>query len=214
MRNPGPLPPYLLFVALCCCAGGAVAADGPKRAVVFIEDPGTFEVLYSRAESSATGAVFFGLIGYGVEESARNSNDLKREEHVLQFIDSSDCDAVTVEALKARLGEKGFEVEVRHEKAGDALAGAYAIRLDVAACGFKMIDTTRDETSAFFAAEYEVLRPGQKRSKKEDELIVTGGEQVPWGRFESDGELARSEFEAVRVKAGRRLANKLIYMKD
>lgn len=214
MRIPRRPALSALFVILSCPIVTASAADGPKRAVLFVEDTGTFEVLYSRAESSATGAAFFGLIGYGIEESARNSNDSEREEHILQYIDDSGCDTVTVEALRGRLLEKGFEVEVRHEKAGGAPGDAYAIRVDMAACGFKMIDTTRDETSAFFAAEYEVLRPGQKRGKKKDEMIVTGDEKVPWGRFESDGELASTEFEAVRIKAGRRLANKLIYLKD
>ena len=203
-----------LFVLLGCISAGVQAADGPKRALVFVEDTGTFEVLYSRAESSATGAVLFGLIGYGVEESTRASNDAKREEHILQFIDSGDCEAVTLRALGERLSEKGFEVEIRHEQAGLAIDDAYVLRVDVAACGFKMIDTTRDEMTSFVAVEYEVLRPGQRRGKNEQELIITGDEQAPWSKFENDAELAQGEFDAVRVKAGRRLANKLIYLKD
>ena len=206
---------HALLVVLLLAAGGARADDAEvhRNVVVFLEDPGKFEVLYSRAESSATGAVLFGLIGYGVEESTRNSNDTKREEAIEPALGDITCDQFVVDALTSRLEEKGYAVEVREEKAPRSASDGYVIRVDIVACGFRMINTTSDEVSSFFAANYEVLKPGQVRSKKMEEMIVTGSEKASWETYLNNRDMADSEFDAALIKGGRRIANKLIYSK-
>ena len=128
--------------------------------LVVIEGDGKFEVLHSRAKSTATGAVFLGLTGYGIEESGRVGEDNKREEQVLAFLPDDDCSSSFETALLTRLEEKDYSATVVASEKDASGSFDRTIRLKIRACGFKLSNSTSGEVTAFYAASYAVARDG------------------------------------------------------
>lgn len=183
-----------------------------KHVQLHIESPGKFEVLHSRAESTSTGAVLFGIIGAGIEESSRTSKDEKREDAILVHIPDDACHNHLVEEFTARLDAKGITTEVIEEKPGKTAGDAYVIRLKIDACGFRMVDTTSEEMAAYVVAQYRIYKPQEKITGKLEELTMIGRDHRVWEAFLADYDAAVAEFRAVKRKAGARLANKVIYL--
>lgn len=203
------------MVLPAACPAADIAESGApagQQVVLKLESSGEFEVLHSRAETTATGLVLFGLIGYGIEESSRASEDKKREDAILIEVPEDVCHNHVVEAMTQRLAEKEYSLAVVDTTTADSSDNTYVIRLKIDACGYRKINTTTDEISAFFAAEYQILNPGEKASKKLERLMITGSERKQWDDLVGDLDSAVEEFRLVKIKAGRRLANKLIYM--
>ncbi len=188
-------------------------APATKRVVLHIEEPGRFEVLHSRAESTNTGAVLFGLIGAGIEESHRKGEDEEKEEAILAHIPDDACHKYLVDEFTARLEAEGIGAEVVHEKPGKQAGDAYVIRLKIDACGFRMVDTRNDELAAYVVSQYRIFKPHEKIKGKLEELTMIGREHRRWEALMEDYDGAVEEFRAVKRRTGARLANKIIYMK-
>jgi hypothetical protein len=212
-KQPRSLPTIAASLLLLVGAAQADEAGAGKHVRLYIEDPGKFEVLHSRAESTSTGAVFFGLIGAGIEESSRHSKDEKREEAILVHIPDDACHNHLVEEFTARLEEKGIGTEVIEEKPGKTAGDAYVVRLKIDACGFRMVDSTNEEMAAYVVAQYRIYKPGEKISGKLEELTLIGRDHRSWESFVAEYDAAVEEFRAVKKKTGARLANKIIYLK-
>jgi len=191
----------------------SAAAANDKNVVLFIEDPGKFEVLHSRAQSTSTGAVLFGLIGAGIEEANRKDKDEEKEEAILVHIPDDACHSYLVDAFTVQLEKKGFGVTVNHAKVGKTAGDAYAVRLKIDACGFRIVDSIDDEVAAYVVAQYRIFKPQEKTSGKLEELTMIGRDHRPWEDFQVDFDGAVNEFRSVKSRAGTRLANKVIYTK-
>jgi hypothetical protein len=212
-KKLGSLPtPAALLVLLTGVAQADEASTG-RHVQLHIEDPGKFEVLHSRAGSTNTGAVLFGLIGAGIEESSRQGKDEKREEAILVHIPDDACHNHLVEEFTARLDARGISTEVINEKPGKTAGDAYVIRLRIDACGFRMVDTTDEEMAAYVVAQYRIYKPQEKITGKLEELTLIGRDHRSWESFVADYDAAVEEFRAVKRKTGARLANKIIYLK-
>lgn len=194
-------------------AGSASLAAEPGPVFITVEGDGNFEVLYSRAKSTATGMVIFGLIGYGVEESSRNEDDRKREDEILPYLPDHDCRDAFVAALSERLEEKGFTVAIAGRDEPPAGASFYDLHVKVHACGFKLTNSTSELLSAFHAVTYRVL-VGKDEIIKKSDVLMTGKLTATWPNILANAEFAAEEFKVIREKAGRRIANQLIYHKQ
>lgn len=202
-----------VLVALLLQAGsGAIAAE-PGPVLVTVEGKGKFEVLLSRAKSTATGMVIFGLIGYGVEESSRNEDDQKRESEILPYIPDHDCREAFVTSLVERLEEKGFKVAIAGRDEPPADGPYYDLHVNVHACGFKLTNSTSDLLSAFHAVTYRVL-VGKDEIIEKSDVLMTGKLTATWPKILANAEFAAEEFKVIREKSGRRIANQLVYHKD
>jgi hypothetical protein len=155
--------------------------------------------------------VLFGLIGYGIEEGSRASEDQAREDAIFIEIPKDACQSYFVEALSERLFERGFDLEVIYSRVARKASGDYLIRLRIDKCGFRKVNTTSDELSAFLSGEYEIILPNNSSSNDFQSLSITGRERKSWNEFVGDLDSTIEEFRSVKAKAGRRLANKLIY---
>ena len=76
-----------------------------------------------------------------------------------------------------------------------------------------MANTTTEELYAYLTAQYRIFRPGERTSGKLEELTITGTERKHWDQLLTEFDASVAEFRGVKSKAGRRLANKLIYLK-
>lgn len=199
----------LVTLATRLCAG-----ESGLTVHVIIEDDGEFEVLHSRAKTTVTGVVIFGLIGYGIEESSRVSEDNEREEQVLAYLPTSDCRTGFDEALLAKLGEKGYDATIA--ASDNKVDGSFdrTIRLKIRACGFKLANSSSDQVSSFYAASYAIDKAGEKPSRGMTDVLITGTFRSDWPSIVAEPEIAAAEFEAVRVRAGTRIANRLIYERE
>lgn len=181
---------------------------------VIIEDDGDFEVLHARAKTTVTGVVIFGLIGYGIEEGSRVSEDNEREEQVLAYLPTSDCRTGFDEALLTKLGDKGYEATLATSTSEVEGSFDRTIRLKIRACGFKLANSSSDEVSAFYAVSYAIDKAGEKPSRGMTDVLITGTFRSDWPGIIAEPEIAAAEFEAVRINAGRRIANRLIYERE
>ena len=204
---------HLLPISLFLFAISGNAQEPEKHVVLHIEDEGKFEVLHSRAESTSTGAVLFGLIGAGIEEGHRSSEDTKREEAILVHIPDDACHSYLIEEFTAKMEAKGFGVSVVFDKAGRNSGDSYVVRLKIDACGYRMVDTIDKEMAAYITAQYLIFKPQQKITGKLEEVMLVGREQRTWETWMSEFEAAVYEFRDTKKRAGGRLANKVIYMK-
>lgn len=184
-----------------------------RHVVLHIENPGKFEVLHSRAQSTGTGAVLFGLIGAGIEESSRKSKDVEKESAILVHIPDDACQSYLVDAFTEGLEKNGFDVTVVDGKPGKSSGESYVIRLKIDACGYRMVDTINEEMAAYLTAQYRIFKPQEKISGELLELTIIGREHRNWNDLTADFDSAVEEFRDVKRRVGKRLANKLIYIK-
>ena len=188
-----------------------VAED--RHVVLHVEEPGKFEVLHSRARSTSTGAVLFGLIGAGIEESARKSDDEEKESAVLAHIPDDACHSYLIDTFTKELEERGFAVTVVEGKPGKSSGESYVIRLKIDACGYRMVDTINEEMAAYVTAQYRIFRPQEELKGKLLELTIISRNQRTWDDLTADFDSAVEEFRDVKRRVGTRLANKLVYLK-
>ncbi|MDX1506672.1 MAG: hypothetical protein R3358_00240 [Woeseiaceae bacterium] len=204
----------VLAAILACSSSWSQDGDGLNgKVVVYIEKTGKFEVLHNRAESTNTGAALFGLLGVAVEESGRTEKDNEREEAILEHIPDDACHNYLVSAMTARLAEKGYLMTVVEDKMGKADDDAFAVRLKIDHCGYRIVNAETDELSAYLAGQYQVLEPGEKKRRSMESVLVTGDLRATWDVIVENPDASVSEFRAVKSKAGRRLANTIIYYK-
>ena len=132
----------LLILILVCIPLVATALNVRKpvkleplgKVILYIEDEGKFEVLHSRAKSTATGAVLFGLIGAGIEESSRSGKDKEKEEAILVHIPDDACHNTLVDGMTERLGEKDYVLSVVTGKPPSNAGAEFVVRLKIDAC--------------------------------------------------------------------------------
>ena len=175
-----------------------------------IKQIGKFEVLYDRAKSTATGAVIGGLIGAAVEDSIRNDKDKKKEADVLRHLENPACEGPIISALREKLLSKGKILEVvetSHKNVGMHL------KLSVKSCGFKLVDATLHEVAAYADLRAKLYVDGDLDPDFEKRFYLTSKNQQPFPTLLSESEYIEAEFLSALERAGKRLANKLIYRK-
>lgn len=187
-----------LIVALPSFATGVVELRVKKEA--------KFDVVYDRADSSSTGAVIGGLIGAAIEEGVRGSKDTEKKNLLLGSLDDSTCTARIVNALEATLLKSEYAL-IRESSGTDS---TLRLELSVRNCGFKMVNTITGEASAYVKMTAELFVPGVKKPRKQ-EVYVTGKNQYLFESLVSEKDSINEEFSYVLSKAGKKLANKIIY---
>jgi len=198
---------FLVVAPLLLLCAQAAFGDGmdPKTATLHVEKTGKFQVLVSRVETSGTSTVLFGLIGAAVTSSVENNKDTARENELLPLIGDPSCEKVFRTSLANRLAEKG------HTLAGEAQDSGPQIHLKIEACGFRIVDRETGEIAAFFAADYRLYDEPVSKARDLERLLLTGRNRYAWADLLDNPETVADEFRSIQSKAGRRIANKLIY---
>lgn len=212
MRNRGQVLTVLSAVVYMAAGMQVTEAAEAGKVLVHLEDDSQFQVLYSRAKSTATGMVVFGLIGYGIEESSRSSDDKEREQQILPYISDSTCRSGFLDSMRSRFEEKNFFMILDEERDEDTGDVDYSLFIKIHSCGFKLTNSTSELLSSFYAVTYRVVAGDAELIEKSD-VLLTGRMTAGWAEILANGDLAAEEFFAIRDKAGRRIANQLIYFK-
>lgn len=199
-----------IFLSLTCFFGAETLAQPsiPRQLFVEIVKDGNFEVLLSRSKSGTASAVFFGLIGGGIESASRASSDTQREKRVAGELAETSCRTRFESALTEHLRNNNTVIVDRET------LGITRLSVEIVACGFKVMNRENEGLSAYFEATYHLTLSNEKKTKKPKRLLVVGKNRSQWIEYEQSGELAAQEFQQVLDKAGRKLANKVIYLKE
>ena len=173
-----------------------------------ISNEGKFDVLYHRFESTATGAVFGGLIGGTIEEGVRKNKDNNKKKEILKLISNSSCKDRLISSLIEKLEDNTFEIVLEQETKKNKKS-KFWLDVKILKCGLKMVNSTTKEISTF--VEYNsIVREKNKIITKKKHSIVSKN-QYNYLALSNDIKNLNSELDLVLKKAGKRLANKLIY---
>lgn len=200
----------LLFVCLSfSTSADEIKFESNPTLGIIITKNSDFDVLYHRAESTATGAVFLGLVGAGIEEGVRGGKDTAKKKQLLEFLDEPSCKAVFVNSFTTKLTNKNYRVvELDRSKKSTV---DYMLEVKIDACGFKMTNSNTRLMSAFMSIRTVLKdRDGDDLGLDKSFLIVSKTERT-FESFLKNTEFIVSDFEYVQKKAGKRLANKIIY---
>ena len=185
------------------CADSSTIPNS-TRMVLHINKEGSFEVLYDRATSTATGAVLFGLVGAAVEEGLNQSNDKTIEKQILQHIPNPSCSTPLLESLYKTLKSSG-SVELLSDETLPVLT------LNIYSCGFRIINSTNLKIAAYVDVKMEIINSGQKEPILEEKILIHGKQRLSLTEFLATPDAINMEFINVLEKAGVRIANKIIY---
>jgi len=176
-----------------------------------LEKTGEFLVLYSRAVSNATGAALGGLIGASIQAGVENGKDKRKEEQVLEHLASSDCAPFLETSFLENLVATG-DYEIVEKTSGKSPEDPdLKVELTIDRCGFKLVNSERMLIAAFAEARYRIYSPSESKPKKADRLLLLGKSRTTWDGLLDEQTEIPLRFERVLEKAGKRLANKVIY---
>ena len=189
---------------------GTVDAQGPAPAShlhLQITRDGNFEVLSSRVKSgdSTIALMLFGVIGFGLATTMKHASDTELEQQAVPDAGAATCRYAFEQALNGHLQNNGFLIETERDKKLPVL------EIAIVACGFRPLDRTSGEMSAFFESKFRFTQAGARRSKTPQHLFETGRLRAAWSEFENSPALAADELHRVLSRAGRKLANKIVY---
>ncbi|MDD9998228.1 MAG: hypothetical protein OXP09_03540 [Gammaproteobacteria bacterium] len=196
------LVPLSLWVLLT--ADVANAAAPVTNLYLSIVRDGEFEVILSRSKG-VDASVLFGWVGITLMMDSRHARDTEREALVAPGAEATVCRSGFERALRNRLEEKNFFVAIEPNRQLPVL------KVKIVACGFRVLNRSTKEMSAFFDATYRLRQAGTRQSPRAQRLFVAGNVLAAWSEFEQSPALAADEFQQVQMRAGQTLANKIIF---
>ncbi len=198
-------------IAVTLLFSASTYATDIKTIYIDIVGEGEFEVIYSRATKTGTGAAFGGLIGAGIQSGVEANMDTKKTKELSPLIKKDTWKTQFLDTLNNKLEAEGFKA-VWVEDKGD-IGDGVVLKVYPESYGFKVVDTSTYLVSAFIAFKAQFsngqLKKGQKSEK--EGYYITNKNQHPFENLLKEDSPANSDLETVLNKAARRLANKIIY---
>ncbi|MFC3194029.1 hypothetical protein ACFODZ_07230 [Marinicella sediminis] len=197
---------FWVFMFFCFAV---CAEDETQSVLVQLKNKGDFDVFFHRSQSNATGAAIGGLIGAGIETGISKSKDMELEARLVEKLGEQNCHEQLIDSFTEKL-----EPADQYRLVGKDEADRNTLQLDIRIkdCGFKLVNSDSGELSAFVTL---LVKLNTAKGKKlfEEKFYLRSKQQNSFDEYLNDAELTASEFQQVITKAGKRLANKLIYLK-
>ena len=199
-----------LLLLLAAGTVGARESAATSHLHLQITRDGKFEVFASRAKSgdTAIAIALLGFVGYGIVTSSKSENDTERERQVAPDAGPRTCRIGFEQALSSHLEKKGFAIEAEPDETLPVLEVA------IVSCGFRTLDRSNGDMSAFFETKFRFTQAGARRSRKPQRLFETGKLRAAWSEYENSPALAADELQLVLSRAGQKLANKIVYSRE
>lgn len=199
----------LLALTLVMTSVGSMATEKTKEIGFILEREGNFEVLHDRATSTATGAALFGLVGAAIESGVDSSNDSKKEAQLLERLPNANCNESLVGSLVQTLGKAkslNFQMIESKDQVYDLL-----LNLKIDSCGFRIVNTVNYKLAAYVDVKMELTEQDAKKPILKEKLLIQGKKRMQFYELLADDDTLLAEFIRVQEKAGKRIANKIIY---
>jgi len=188
----------------------AFAADH-DTIYIDIAGEGKFEVVYHRAKSTATGAVIGGLIGAGIQSGIESGKDQEKTDQLAPLLEKGTWKVRFLDTLNDKLEAAGFEaIWVENKK---DIGDGFILRIYPENYGFKMVDTSTHEVSAFIDFKASFTQGGSKNAGEgeKEQFYLTSNNRYVYENLLGESSLVNTDLSAVLEKAAKRLANKIIY---
>ncbi len=110
---------------------------------------------------------------------------------------------------------RALETTAEHSVSTTEPAGVEHMRVEVTIdrCGFKLVNSERMFVAAFTEARYRIYNAAENRPKKASRLLFIDKKRTTWDGLLGDSDGIATRFESSLKRAGKRLANKVIYSK-
>jgi len=173
--------------------------------VQVVEDTGSFEVIDSRMDETATAAVFFGMIGAVANSAVNNAEDDEKADPLRPTAAEIDLDGLIARAINERLASRDTVT-----MAATAEDASHTVRVEIGDWGL-IRRAQRPDTSmrAFLKLNISVLDARGRRiygPQRENSIGQFSGQL-----HEFTPELFRTEMEDLAARAGQQVANRIIY---
>lgn len=174
------------------------ARDIPSLSVVVDPSPGTFMVVDSRMNETATAAVFGGLIGAGVNSAINAQEDDRKAEPFAETAQSLDIAKLVEAGLLETLSKRSFPVSD---------SGSHALTIEVKDWGLSRI-SFGDARSQVFLKVHVIMKQG--RETVWDTYVKESGADAAVLAGISKEQFSE-QMTALATKTGKRIAYEIIY---
>ncbi len=194
----------VLILAGVFATGSIAYGAEPDTVTVQIVDEGEFEVILARAERWTMNLM------YSIPHNAnRKESDTEREVEIAAFLQEAGCVEEFTKAMTARFQHYGVAVEFISEARGRDEDANADVGIRIRNCGFRIMDRQAEHLAAHY--EFSFWLSGDDPETQARNVIITGSHRASWEDFLALPVLAADEFEEVTVRAGKRVADKVVY---
>jgi len=177
---------------------------------IHVTSTGKFDVLFHRAQSTATGAILFGLIGAGVQQSIESGKDTGMKKTVLKLVEDASCKSRLIKSLTEKLEQNGYKTNVIQKKRlSKSEKNNTVLGLKIIRCGYRLVNSSTKKMSAF--VEFKATLKDKKREIYKNKFLIKSKQHYLFQDLLDDIHKINDELDTVLKKAGARLANKIIY---
>jgi len=183
-------------------------SKGQKEINLSISNDGKFDILYHRFESTATGAILGGIIGGTIEEGVRKGKDTKKKKEILNLLSDATCRTRLIDTFIGKLSYNDIIV-LEEDNIKKNKKSKFWLEINILKCGFKMVNSATKEVSAFVEFKTKIRNKNKTTLKKK--LSIIAKNKYSYQNLVANTETLNNELTLVLIKAGQRLANKIIY---
>lgn len=180
--------------------------------LVAIPDTGEFEVLYDRARTTSTSAVFFGLIGAAVTGAIEESNDSAVEEKIVGRLEDPDFPRKLEKAMKKTFSEERSPITVVYAKSIPSDSDAYDAvgSFKILQYGFSLTNQDSEDLSAYILMHV-YARSNTGEVLWDDREKIISHRRASISDLQNDPTLASELLDYVANEAGEKIAYNIIY---
>jgi hypothetical protein len=193
---------------------GPEAMLGVKRIAVEIPQAGEFQTPVKRGQGTGAAVAQGGPIGAAIVEGMKARPQRVGDAVIATEIESPDCRGPLEDSFRDTLAaSRHYQARIEHREFSDPqLVGFGAlVRIEIEACGFRLLDQDRRILSAFVDLTFRVKTSHTRSEGWKSRQSFAGNTRSSLVELERNPELVRAEFQQVLAAAGRRLASELLY---
>lgn len=184
---------------------------------IFIDVKGesTFDVLYHRALSNATGAAIGGLIGAGIQAGIESGKDEKKRNELAALVKKNSWKEYFLNKLNSKLESYSYAAVWMEDSPKKPSKESLVLTLYPDIHGAKVVNSNTQNMSAFIAFTASLTKGKEKIYNKEP-FYLTSKKQRPYSEYAAaETSPLNEDLTYALSKAAKRLANKIIYkLKD
>lgn len=196
------------FILISLILSAHVCAKKPQKLNFSVSDAGTFDVLYHRPQSTTTGVVIGGLIGGSIEEGVRKGKDVSKRNQLLEIITDSSCKERMLNSFVKKLEENDICITMEQDPKINKKS-TFWLDVKIQKCGVKKANSNKNEVFTF--VEYKTTVKIKNVVHSKERYSIVAKKKYEYEKLSTNAELLDAELTSVLIKAGKRLANKIIY---
>ena len=205
----------LIVSALFMFQTSNINAADDKNISFSVPETDRFEVFFHRVQTDATSAIFFGLLGAAVDEGVQSNKDAEKKLELLAGRDEPSCADQFIQSFTDKLSAKDYSIDV--SRVSDATQNhtkkGLWLNIKNVVCGFKVVNTQTSDVLAFMSFQSYLMKDNKKLAFDENHMVFSKKEHQ-FFELTNSSEKTQQELSFVLNRAGRKLANKIIYRKE